>query len=681
MPKQRKSAKPRTAKLDARPDTVDFRDLVYVPTLVEVPAYRTLDEYCAGFRKYKNYILDQGQEGACTGFGLAAVANYLLATHRVVPDLEPVSPAMLYAMARRYDEWPGETYEGSSARGAMKGWHKHGVCALAQWPYTKGELNGVLDDPRAQDARERPLGAYFRVNSKDIVAIHAAIAEAGIVYATADVHQGWDGVGADGKIVQSSVITGGHAFAIVAYDREGFWIQNSWGSGWGKGGFGHISYDDWMANGNDVWVARLGAPVVLNRGVAAARAGYGTARERYAFADLRKHIISVGNDGKPRPSGVYGTTAQDITTIVDQDLGGWLAAQKKGQRRVLLYAHGGLVDEDGAIQRVADYRQPLLDAGIYPLAFIWKTDAWTTFSNILQDAMRGRRPEGILSDAKDWMLDRLDDTIEPIARRLGGKAQWEEMKENGTLATTDADGAARLAAQRLAVLAEQYDDMEVHIAGHSAGSIFMAPLIELWTRSGTVTFKTAYGRKNDPATGLGQSIASCTMWAPACTMEAFLESYAPAIKSGAIGRFGLVTLDDKTEQEDNCANIYHKSLLYLVAHALEKLAADPHHEHGTPLLGMQLFIDDPRFTAVRALLNSPSCRWALAPNRPEDKPALASRALHHGDFDDDETTLKSTLAFILNPGLSQPSAMAKTPALTFAAGMACRRDWRHRLQR
>lgn len=35
---------------------------------------------------------------------------------------------MLYELARRYDEWPGEGYEGSSARGAMKGWVRHGVC-------------------------------------------------------------------------------------------------------------------------------------------------------------------------------------------------------------------------------------------------------------------------------------------------------------------------------------------------------------------------------------------------------------------------------------------------------------------------------------------------------------------------------------------------------------------------
>src|SRR5690606_22854273 len=105
--------------------------------------------------------------------------------------------------------------------------------------------------------------AYFRVNHKDIVAMHAAIAEVGILYATSIVHAGWDEVGADGLIPASDRVLGGHAFAIVAYDEHGLWIQNSWSDRWGKSGFGCISYDDWLEYGSDVWVARLGAPVVL----------------------------------------------------------------------------------------------------------------------------------------------------------------------------------------------------------------------------------------------------------------------------------------------------------------------------------------------------------------------------------------------------------------------------------
>lgn len=31
------------------------------------------------------------------------------------------------------------------------------------------------------------------------------------------------------------------------------------------------------------------------------------------------------------------------------------------------------------------------------------------------------------------MLDRLDDALEPIARKLTGKAGWDEMKKNAVL--------------------------------------------------------------------------------------------------------------------------------------------------------------------------------------------------------------------------------------------------------
>src|SRR6266481_5100096 len=130
MAKRKTSRTPRT--LDARPDTLDFRDRMYEPTLVEVPTERPLSDYL----KARVPVLDQGKEGACTGFGLATVIHYLLRTRRVVPDRAEVSPWMLYEMARRYDEWPGEHYEGSSARGAMTGWVKHGVCSAEKWPHT-----------------------------------------------------------------------------------------------------------------------------------------------------------------------------------------------------------------------------------------------------------------------------------------------------------------------------------------------------------------------------------------------------------------------------------------------------------------------------------------------------------------------------------------------------------------
>jgi hypothetical protein len=49
-------------KVVARRDTLDFRDQMYVATLVEVPPKRPLAEY----QERGIPILDQGQEGACS---------------------------------------------------------------------------------------------------------------------------------------------------------------------------------------------------------------------------------------------------------------------------------------------------------------------------------------------------------------------------------------------------------------------------------------------------------------------------------------------------------------------------------------------------------------------------------------------------------------------------------------
>src|SRR3546814_3440433 len=46
----------------------------------------------------------------------------------------------------------------------------------------------------------RPLGAYFRVNHRDLVAMHSAITEVGVLYATATVHAGWEKVDRTGII-------------------------------------------------------------------------------------------------------------------------------------------------------------------------------------------------------------------------------------------------------------------------------------------------------------------------------------------------------------------------------------------------------------------------------------------------------------------------------------------------
>jgi hypothetical protein len=626
-----RAARPKRS-FDALPDPADFRDQLFAPTLVEVPVQRPLSTYLEA----RVPILDQQAEGACVGFALATVANYLLRTRRQVPDRARVSARMFYQMAKRYDEWPGEDYEGTSARGAMKGWHKHGVCGEKEWKYAIGKPDVDLTDARARDALCRPLGAYYRVNHLDLVALHTAISEVGILLATARVHEGWDAPRKDGSIELSRVETGGHAFAIVGYDGRGFWIQNSWGRSWGRAGFGLVSYDDWLINGMDTWVARLGAPVFLGnaRATSVALSAAASKSQAYTFADLRPHIVSVGNDGRLRAGGTYGNTATDVARTF-AGIAGLLGKWGGSKRRLLIYAHGGLVGEEAAVQRVADYRPALLDAKVYPLAFVWKTDFLTTLRNILEDAARRRRPEGAIETAKDFLFDRLDDMLEPLARALTGKAQWDEMKENARLASESPDGGARAVAAHVRDLAAAMaGKLEVHLVGHSAGAIFLGHFLRQLTEPGV-------GFSNPPV-----KVATCTLWAPACTLDLFDATYAPAAQGGKLGKLALYLLTDKAEQDDDCAGIYHKSLLYLVSNALERVQRIPLlRKLGYPLLGMERFASGHK--ALQQLVAAGRAEIVLAPNSEPADGERRSAAKQHGAFDDDRATVGSTLRRIV----------------------------------
>ena len=155
-------------QLTAGKDPADLRDRHYQPPPVSLlDAFPTDDEirhFLPGYTGAK-LILDQGREGACTGFGLACVINYLRwrkASAR--PPMESVSPRMLYHFARRHDEYAGDDYDGSSCRGALKGWFRNGVCLEQDWPY--GDTHGQPHYGYVQRAAQHTLGVYYRAGHR-----------------------------------------------------------------------------------------------------------------------------------------------------------------------------------------------------------------------------------------------------------------------------------------------------------------------------------------------------------------------------------------------------------------------------------------------------------------------------------------------------------------------------------
>lgn len=586
-----------TRKFDALPDLPDYRDRWYEPTLA--PLASAIEP------PREPIVLDQGTEGACTGFGLAGVVNLL---HERQGRRVRVSPWMLYEMARRHDEWRGERYEGSSCRGAIKGWYHMGVCREALWS------DGARDRftiAAAKDARAHTIGAYFRIR-KNVVDMHAALNETGAVYVSASVHAGWSSPTKNGRIPYRRKKEGGHAFAVVGYDDKGFHVQNSWGPDWGKNGIATWSYEDWSDNVDDAWVVQLAVstPALYSRrnaptgesigqsiGEDVAKAGRSPRRD-----EIAGHFVHV-DDGHFQEFGKYWSNLADVEETAA------LVAESDKYDHLLLYAHGGLNSINDSASRIAAMRDTFKANRIYPLHFMYDTGLLEE----LRDVIVGKRSEaeeraGGFSDWTDRLIER--------ATRRPGRALWREMKSDAQAAFAHlrSPGTETVAAFLAAFARPKVRPKKIHLAGHSTGGILHAHLIEAFSKQ-----------------DLELRIASVSLLAPAATVALFEGAVLPSLRAGSFGidAMHVYNLSEKAELDDNVGAVYRKSLLYLVSQAFEE-KIDP----AAPLLGMRRYSKDLE-----------SLRPSRLSFHYSDGRDTASTS--HGGFDNDPATMNNVLKTIL----------------------------------
>ncbi len=604
------------------PDSIDLRDRPYMPSVTVVPT-----EMLAPHVDIP--VLNQRDTSACTGFALASVIYHLQRRAKRKAAECPVSPFMLYSMARRYDEFPGDPTAdtGSSLRGAMKGWYKHGACASGLW--TRFEMPPEPKDPKQDwwaDAVKRPLGAYYRVNAKSITDMHVALNEIGALYASAVTHDGWN---LEGKVkvaksewrvipkVSGKPTGGAHAFAIVGYTREGFIVHNSWDTNWGTNGRAVLTYGDWLENAMDCWVAQLGVVTDLHLEIAETKT-LSKAGDRVQLAanrELRSHqidpyIIDMENNGLLSNTGEFRTHTADVTTLVTQQLAD--ARKLWGLKDadvvdIAVYAHGGLTSEDGAADTAAKWVKALYDNRIFPIFLMWETDLWSTLKNIGQDFVAKQRTTGaMLPRLESWWNQRLEKML-----AVPGTAVWGEMKKNADAISADDNSGGMILYEecRKSPLFADLSKVRVHLIGHSAGSIVHSAII---SRLKDWTFETV------------------NFLAPAVRLDTFAAQVIPAIRNGHVKRYNQFHMSDDVEQKDpTCEPIlgYSRSLLYLVSQSFEKGVP-------TKILGMEKY-----FESDVAPLGLKSVSAFPAPGQD-------SRSTTHGGFDDDSATMGKVISLI-----------------------------------
>ena len=156
--------------------------------------------------------LDQGQTPACTGF---STTQKLITRYPMLKSVSEQLATDLYHQAQKYDEYPGENYEGSSVLGAMKAAIALGYIGSYHWGFSLDDAilaigyqgGGVLGCNWYED--------MFHPDTKGIIKPTGALA-------------------------------GGHAILVNGVDlkRGLVRLHNSWGKDWGINGEAFMSIED-----------------------------------------------------------------------------------------------------------------------------------------------------------------------------------------------------------------------------------------------------------------------------------------------------------------------------------------------------------------------------------------------------------------------------------------------------
>lgn len=167
-------------------------------------------------------VLDQGNEGACVGFGNT---GYMLTSPQ--GGRPRASAANKYAMgiykdAQKIDPWPGEEYSGTSVLAGAQTLKARGLISSYHWAFS------------VQDVRD-------------------ALVTTGPVVIGIPWHDGMYDTRPDGLVDVSGPVVGGHCILLSGYyrsktfDRKPYEVvrwRNSWGTSYGVGGSAYIKLDD-----------------------------------------------------------------------------------------------------------------------------------------------------------------------------------------------------------------------------------------------------------------------------------------------------------------------------------------------------------------------------------------------------------------------------------------------------
>lgn len=219
------------------PETpIDERDWSLTNKIIDSQNISELKEFSRRSKTLE--VKNQGSIGSCVGHSGRIV-------YGDTPEFKNKEPSAMwiYKKAKQHDPFPGESYSGTTIRGACKALIKEGCCEEHFWPYQSSENTKMLEGAK-ENASKYKIKGYYVADVKNHDLIKNALMNESL-WCSFSVHSYFyqtprNGIVDSEKYLKSEKI-GGHAVALVGWkyiNNNLYWeFQNSWGRWFGDKGF------------------------------------------------------------------------------------------------------------------------------------------------------------------------------------------------------------------------------------------------------------------------------------------------------------------------------------------------------------------------------------------------------------------------------------------------------------
>lgn len=207
----------------------------------------------------------QGQQGSCVAWSTAyALKSYHEKVKRKWQwDAGDRDDNRCNANARRvfspayvYNQINGGRDNGSSIYNALQLTMKQGIAPCNYMPYNVKDYRKQPSSAAKKAAKKYRAKDFRKLDMTNIDAIKGELAKGNPVIFGGKVYRELHKLRAKNPIMDryTGAVSGGHAMVLVGYDdnlklprggKGAFKLINSWGTWWGAGGYGYISYSIW----------------------------------------------------------------------------------------------------------------------------------------------------------------------------------------------------------------------------------------------------------------------------------------------------------------------------------------------------------------------------------------------------------------------------------------------------